>query len=323
MRWLVIGGTSFFGKHLVERLLARGDQVSIFSRGERRPAFWDRIEHIRGDRTNRRAFVQALRNRAFDVVVDNIAFEREDVLAAGDALRGRVGHYILTSTGSVYIGREGPPPTLRPLLEDDADITAHTGDSHGDGKRACEQFLRTRHPYPFTIIRPPIVQGPEDPSRRGWFWYERIRDGGPVLVPQRQPSVIWRQAYSGDVVQAFLRAAGNTSSFGKTYNVAMDEVVSLEDFVRLSASILERPDPVVAVPQDLLRREAPWYRPTFSHRFVLDTTKIKHDLGFVCTPLRQWLEDTIRWHLTSDLGPSDGYTRRADEIALAERQKKA
>ena len=49
MRLLVIGGTEFFGKRIVEQSLARGDEVTVFTRGRRRPAFWDAIEHIRGD----------------------------------------------------------------------------------------------------------------------------------------------------------------------------------------------------------------------------------------------------------------------------------
>ena len=52
MNVLVIGGTAFFGKQCVEALLARGDQVTIFSRGGgRRPPFWERVAHIAGDRT--------------------------------------------------------------------------------------------------------------------------------------------------------------------------------------------------------------------------------------------------------------------------------
>lgn len=318
MRVLVIGGTEFFGKQLVESLLARGDQVTIFSRGHHRPPFWNRIIHIRGDRTNHRAFVAALRQHTFDAVIDNIAYEQEDVEAAVAALQGRIGHYILTSSGAVYPDFE-PPVAFRPIAEEAADLTLHGDMAYAEGKRACEQVLHTRQAFPFTILRPPIVQGPEDPSRRGWFWMQRIADGGPVIVPQRYPAPVWRQVYSGDVVQAFLRAAGNPVAFGKTYNVAMDEIISLEDFVRLVASILDRPDPVVSTPRSDLAREAPWYNPTFARQFILDTTRIKSELGFTATALQQWVEETVRWHVDHLVESSKGYERRADEIMLAKR----
>ena len=80
-------------------------------------------------------------------------------------------------------------------------------------------MLHAQRTLPFTIIRPPIVQGPHDASLRGWFWYQRVADGGP----------------------------GNRAAFGKTYNVASEEILSLDDFVRLTASILGVRDPVVTV----------------------------------------------------------------------------
>ena len=318
MRLLVIGGTEFFGKRIVEQSLARGDEVTVFTRGRRRPAFWDAIEHIRGDRTDHAAFVQALRGRSFDVVVDNVAFERPDAEAVVEALGGRIGHCILTSSGSVYPDFE-PPEAFRAIPEDAADLSLRGDLAYAEGKRACEQALHDQQAFPFTIIRPPIVQGPNDPSRRGWFWIQRVADGGPVLVPQKNPSCVWRQAYSGDIAATVLLAAGNPAAFGKTYNVASEEITSLDDFVRLVAEILDKPDPVVPVPHTVLSREAPWYRPTFAHRFVMDITRITQDLGFSPTLLVQWLTETVRWHLEANLEPSRGYGGRDQEIVLAQR----
>ena len=318
MHVLVIGGTTFFGKHTVEALLARGHQVTIFSRGGRRPPFWDRVSHVAGDRTDHGAFVDALRGRRFDVVVDNIAFVRADVDAAADALGGRIAHYLLTSSGSVY--PDFPSDArLRPIREDAADLTLRGDLAYAVGKRECEQAALEQEAFPVTILRPPIVQGPDDSSHRGWFWYERIADGGPVLVPERYPSAAWRQTFSRDVAQAILLAAGNAAAFGRTYNVASEEILTLEDFVRLAAEIIGRPDPVVHVSADRLTSDAPWYKPTYVHRFVMDTSRIETDLGLSPTPVRAWLEETIRWHLGTGLSPSTGYDRRADELGVARR----
>lgn len=320
MRVLVIGGTTFFGRHCVEALLARGDQVTVFSRGSRRPPFWPRVTHIAGDRTNRDAFVSALSGRRFDVVVDNIAFVRADVEAAVAAFRGSTGHYLLTSSGSVY--PDFPPDAKLRLVEEDAADLSVRGDlPYAEGKRECEQAAIDQHAFPVTIIRPPIVQGPDDASRRGWFWYQRIADGGPVLVPARYPSAAWRQAFSRDVARIILLAAANPTAFGRTYNIASDEILTLQDFVRLSAEIIGRPDPGVSVRRDRLRREAEWYTPTYVHRFVMDISRIKADLGFSPTPVRAWLTETIRWHLDEGLADSAGYERRSEELTIAERYR--
>ena len=52
---LIIGGTAFFGRDIVDLTLAAGHNVTVFSRGRQRSAFWDRIEHIAGNATWERA----------------------------------------------------------------------------------------------------------------------------------------------------------------------------------------------------------------------------------------------------------------------------
>jgi nucleoside-diphosphate-sugar epimerase len=316
MKILIIGGTSFFGKRAVARFLERGDEVTVFSRGRRRPPFWGRVTHLRGDRTDHRAFVQALHPHSFDAVIDNVAFQPEDVAAAIAAFGSRIGHYVLTSTGSVYDFKR--PESFRPLTEDEADLSLRGDMEYAEGKRACEQTLHAA-PFPWTIIRPPVVQGPDDPSARGWFWIQRIADGQPVLVPQRDPAALWRQAYGDDVARAMTLAAGNPAAFGKTYNVAMEEIVSLDDYVRILAEVLGEKDPGIPVQARVLKKGASWYHPQFAHRFVPDITAVQRDLGFRSTPLATWLEDTARWHLDAHLADSHGYERRADEVALAQR----
>lgn len=320
MRLLVIGGTQFFGKHFVEAALARGDDVTVLSRGQKRPAFWNQITHIGADRNDHAAFAAAMRGRTFDVTIDNIAFTRKDVETAMAAFRGRVGHYILTSSGSVYPDFT-PPEIYRPISEEAADLTIRGDLPYAEGKRECEQVLHEQSDLPFTIIRPPIVQGPDDASLRGWFWYQRVADGGPVLVPDRHPHPIWRQAFSRDIAGAFLLAAGNQAAFGNTYNIASEEILVLDEFVRLAADILEKPDPVIVVSREVLKQEAPWYAPTYVHRFVMDISRIKTDLGFTPTPYGGWLNETVRWHLSAGLRDSAGYDNRADELSLARRLK--
>jgi nucleoside-diphosphate-sugar epimerase len=302
---------------IVEGFLARGADVTVFSRGRRRPPFWGRIRHIAGDRADRRTFVRNLERQSFDVVVDNIAYERADVESAAQALRGRIGHYILTSTGSVY---RSDAPVLGAIGEDEADLALRGDSSYAEGKRDCEAFLRAQRPFNFTILRPPVVLGPEDPTRRAWFWIQRLLDGGPILVPDKLPAPLFRLACSGDVARAVLHVAGVAKAYSRAYNVAMEELITLTDFVRLVAAELGRPDPSVIVPQRVLSQDAPWYRPTYAERFVLDIARLRGEIGFTTTPLKTWLAETIRWHVdnAAALEPSGGYASRSDELVIAQ-----
>ena len=96
---LMIGGTRDFGKISVRLLLERGDNVTVYSRGNARPEFWDEVDHIVGDRTDHDQFVENLKGKHFDAVIDNVAYQVEDVKAAVKALKGRTGKYLVSSTG--------------------------------------------------------------------------------------------------------------------------------------------------------------------------------------------------------------------------------
>src|SRR4051794_37824486 len=106
MKLLVLGGTVFAGRAVVEEALRRGDEVTIFHRGEHNPGlFGDAVEAILGDR---RTDLDRLAGRSWDLVVDTCGFEPEDVGAAAAALD--VDRYVFVSTAGVY--RDWP---LRPV----------------------------------------------------------------------------------------------------------------------------------------------------------------------------------------------------------------
>ena len=104
MKILVIGGTLYFGKVIVQSLLARGDEVTLYTRGNTKPEFWDECDHIVGDRTDHAEFAENLSGRTFDAVIDNLAYTDADVRSAVSALTGRTSKYVVASTVSIYGG---------------------------------------------------------------------------------------------------------------------------------------------------------------------------------------------------------------------------
>ena len=135
------------GKITVQLLLNRGDEVTVFSRGTSRPEWWDRVEHIPGDRENREDFEAKLKGKQFDAVIDSQAYKKEDVESAIAAFRGNIGRYLLVSTGSVYL--EGAVDFFNRCPYNEADVDWSTidysyppgEDPYAVGKRHCEKWL--------------------------------------------------------------------------------------------------------------------------------------------------------------------------------------
>ena len=195
MQVLVIGGTRYMGRIAVQKLLNRGDDVTLFSRGNTRPDWWERVEHIVGDRNDDAGFVEKLRSRQFDAVLDTQAYRKEDVESSNRTFRGNVGRYLMVSTGSVYLDGKLDFRTHCPFVESDVswdslDYTYPDGeDPYGVGKRHCEKWLQENSEVPYTIVRVPAVMGWDDPTSRMWWWVQRALDGGAVIIPSENHAV--------------------------------------------------------------------------------------------------------------------------------------
>lgn len=178
MRILVLGGTQFLGRHVVEHALERGHDVTLFNRGLTRPELFPDVEHLVG---NRDGDLGALDGRAFDAVVDTSGYVPRIVAGTIDAL-GAVGHYTFVSTVSVYPdgaasrSEEAPVATL---VEETEEVGPA---SYGALKALCEGVVRARLPNAF-VPRPGLIVGPWDPTGRFTYWPQRFLRGGPVLAP--------------------------------------------------------------------------------------------------------------------------------------------
>lgn len=328
MNVLVIGGTRFVGYQLVWRLLAGGHRVTLFNRGLLPDPFGDRVERIHGDRTTA-DLGRGLAGRAFEAAVDFAAFRAEDARGALAALAG-VGHYVLISTGQVYLVREGCSRPAResdyegPLMPEPADPAERKEWDYGMGKRACEDVLAAAWEearYPATRIRIPMVNGERDHLRRLESYLWRLLDGGPVLLPDGGDQPL-RHVYSGAVVRAIVDLLGRSQTFGQAYNLAQDETPTLVELLAMMAELLGARARLVAVPRERLVAAGldPVRLSPFSGRWMsfLDPGRARAELGFRHEPLREYLGRVVSSFLAHPPGvPPESYSRRADERALA------
>jgi 2'-hydroxyisoflavone reductase len=179
MRLLVLGGTRFVGRAVVDDALARGWEVSAVHRGLT-GALPAGVRPLQADRTSRPALAAALGDGSWDAVVDTWADAPAVARLAAQLLRGRVRRSGYVSSLSVYVWGEHDD-------ESSAVVAGDAGASEGDYaalKRGAE--LAVLESFPDAVLaRAGLILGPrEDIGRLPW-WLGRIARGGPVVAPGR------------------------------------------------------------------------------------------------------------------------------------------
>ncbi len=184
MRVLVLGGTSFVGRTIVEDLLARGHTPTLFNRGRTGPGLFPDVDRLVGDREC--GDYHALRGLAWDAVVDVCGFVPRHVEQALAALEDRFARYVFISTGMVYDHRG----VQGEITESSARLPAHEGpeildeDSYGPLKVGCEDLLLDRLGDRLSIVRPGWVVGPHEQAELLTYWVRRVARPGPVAIPE-------------------------------------------------------------------------------------------------------------------------------------------
>lgn len=187
---LVLGGTRYFGKRLVERLLELGHAVTLANRGKTPDPFGDRVARVVTERGDLRGLPFG---QDWDIVVDQIAYAPDDAAVACEKLAGRVGRYVYTSTQSVYPTEGATDGIQREADFDSARYPLRGGRreefDYAEGKRLTEAHFIQRAPFPVAAMRIPIVLGPDDYTGRLLFHVARVREQRPIVVPRLDSQV--------------------------------------------------------------------------------------------------------------------------------------
>jgi 2'-hydroxyisoflavone reductase len=183
MRLLVLGGTKFLGRAVVERALERGDEVTLFNRGQTNPDLFPEVERLRGDRDGDLA---ALEGRSWDAVVDPSGYVPRVVRASAERLaRNGVGYYVFVSSISAYADLSLPVDESSPLATLADPTSEDVAEHYGALKALCERVVGDVFPGRSASVRAGLIVGPHDPTGRFTYWPHRIARGGEVLVPGR------------------------------------------------------------------------------------------------------------------------------------------
>lgn len=193
MKLLILGGTRFLGRHLVDAALQRGHEVTLFNRGTQvfvSPS----VETIIGDRHGDLA---ELRGRRWDAVIDTSGYLPRTVRAAAEVLSDALDRYIFISSQSAYadVGVRGVDEThpVKTLTGEELehanriDTSGHPsyGALYGGLKALCEQAAEGVMPDRVMNVRAGLIVGPYDYTDRFTYWVVRVARGGEVLAPGR------------------------------------------------------------------------------------------------------------------------------------------
>ncbi|MBC1982138.1 SDR family oxidoreductase [Listeria welshimeri] len=285
MKILVFGGTRFFGKKLVERLVSAGHDVTIGTRGKTKDDFGDSVKHVVLNRESRDALFQ-LAKEEWDVIYDNICFSPREALYAVDAFKGKVKRYIYTSSLSVY-SQKG-----HGLVEDDFNPKQYEiviGDKedfdYGEGKRLAEAVFFQKASFPVVAVRFPIVLGLDDYTKRLHFHLEHMKNHEEIGISNGQAEIGF---INSDEAARFLEWVGVDSDVTGPINATSNGTYSLNAFIKMIESKTGEVALVEEVTDDV--DDSPF---SIEKTYYLDNIKATK-AGFEFDDLREWLPALVK-----------------------------
>ena len=324
-RVLVLGGSWFLGRAVVEEALARGCAVTTFRRGLSGEDVAG-AEIVRGDRTVQIDLDRLAASGPWDIVVDTAGYVPRESGMVARALESVAGRFVLVSSVSAYAGWPMEPLTeSSEVLECPPDAGpeyGYDGDPgpsvYGFTKAGCERaVLEVLGPERTTVLRPGVILGPWEYVGRLPWWLRRVQRGGRVLAPG-QPSRSIQPVDVRDVAR--FAVTGPAGVFNLTGpDSTMEEFLGIcRDVVGGGPVEFEW---ITDEPWLVAQGVAQWtelplwrtYRGTWS---VSSSAAIK--AGFVQRGLRSTVADTWAWMNSGDA--TVGHERSAEQGISADKE---
>jgi 2'-hydroxyisoflavone reductase len=303
MKVLVIGGTLFIGRQLVEELVKGGNEVAVLHRKPKHD-FGRKVENIMADRNDAESLREALSGRRFEVVYDNVydwqrGTAATQVEATVRLVENRLIRYIFLSSVAAY-GDGLNHKESDPLAPD------YSADPYVRHKATTERILFRMHAQsglPVTTFRPPFVYGPGNPFYREQFFWDRLRAGRPVIIPGDGHRLM-QFVYVKDLVDAMVRAMSEPRAVGEAFNIGDSKPLTQVELVERLATAANADPAMVRIPRDAIQSaggnamDEPYY---FGEYF--DVPPITENMGKAVrllkvkmTPFDAGLKETYRWY---------------------------
>jgi nucleoside-diphosphate-sugar epimerase len=288
---LVLGGTQYFGKKLVQKLIENGDQVTIATRGTKEDPFSNQVERLIIDREDKESMAKAFEGKEWDIVYDQSCFSPTEARDTADALKSKVKRYIFTSTQAVYeFG------TLHKEANFDAltyDIVYKTRgeypgyEGYKEAKRASEAVFHQLGYFDVVSVRFPIVISEDDYSGRLKFHVDKIVSSEAIGISD--PSLRYSFIHA-DEAASFLLEIGK-SEFCGPINPGSAGDMSMGELID-KISMLANKDAMIDSGKSP-NHPSPYSLPG---SWSIDTSLAK-ELGYTFQSLDSLMESLIKYYL--------------------------
>jgi nucleoside-diphosphate-sugar epimerase len=311
MRVLIIGGTQFMGREVVRRLVARGHEVSVLHRRDRHD-LGPTVGNLQADRADLSAVRRILHEHASEAVVD-LAYDwqkgtpAEQVEAAARACAGRLQRYVFMSSIAAYgLGSD--------RLESDPLASAEVPVPYVQHKAQAERALfrlQAETGLPVVTIRPPFVHGPRQPFYREQFFWDRLRDDRPILLPDGGDTLM-QWAFVDDVAEVCVRSIEVPEAAGEAFNIGHAPLTQ-RAFVETLARVAGAEPRLVPVPRaDIMAKGGSLFMANLYFGEYLDlppvtevVEKVTRVLGVRPTAFEEGLRRGFDWYLAQPRRPVD------------------
>jgi nucleoside-diphosphate-sugar epimerase len=288
---LVLGGTQYFGKKLVEKLIENGDEVTIATRGTKSDHFGENVKRLVIDRERKETMAAAFEDTKWDLVYDQSCFSPVEASDTAKALKGKTGRYIFTSTQAVYeFGTLHPEGnfdayTYEIKYKNRKEYPGYEG--YKEAKRASEAVLHQLGYFDVVSVRFPIVVSDDDYTERLKFHVDRILNSQPIGIPNPELRYSFIHA---DEAASFLLEIGKTA-FKGPINPGSAGDISLRELVDKIALLANKE--AILVNSTASGTVSPYALPG---SWSIDTS-LAAGLGFTFTELDQLLDQLIMFYI--------------------------
>jgi nucleoside-diphosphate-sugar epimerase len=338
MKVLFIGGTGNISLAVTQLAAARGIELTLLRRGQRTAEVPEGVRTIVADISDETAVNTELGDRHFDAVVDWIAFTPDQIERDIRLFRGRCDQFVFISSASAYQRPVGD------YLITESTPLANPFWQYSRDKIACEKRLMVAYRdegFPITIVRPSLTYGNTqivlavNSWQRSFTAIDRMRKGKKVIVPG-DGSSLWCITHNSDFAKGFVGLLGHRQAIGHAFHITSDEVMTWDQFYRITAEAAGVEARIVHIASDFLGACDPGEIGSLTgdkaSSVVFDNTKIKRFVPDYCAtvPFAQGIQRTIDWFdadparrvIDQEANAAWDKTVEAYEAGLAEAQKR-
>ncbi len=316
---LILGGTQFIGRNLVERLQENSEyDVTLFNRQQTNSDLFPKLKKIKGDRETND--IAQLKGQHWDGVIDLSCYYPNSLQNLLDTLKGNVKRYIFISTISVY---QKETPNL--ITEDDElyscdplQRTDTTMASYGSRKAECERVLQKTEWLDKIILRPSIVYGKYDTTDRFYYWLYKAAKKQSIILPNKGTDII-TLTYVNDLVEIIIKAM-DVPKHSTVYNATTHSPLSLHSIINSidETSVIQNVNS-----DELLKKgiepglDIPLW---FNRSLLISNERLAKDLGVRMTPFDKSVKETQAWYQSLKWPkPTTGLEEQREKLLMAER----